>query len=380
MISLSSLFSMSTCSETDFQDNAKNEPVPDPVVCESDVPEANGKQHCFFFPNEELELSTQHGSQEVCAPVADKENYVAAVHDGKSESVTVQAPKSRKSKGLQIADNRSVCNNRKSLRSQKGKRKSRQSRLPFEVYVEECDKNCAPGTDAKDSPAEALPDSASLLPNAEGSPEIENLFSGKSRGSPSNHASRFGQVSPRKEVDKVIEETASEIVSDLSSIFPGVDPEFIKSECDSLKAPLKKITESILVYMEKNKNGSENRKASVQRANLEKRFTGNFSAEKFLKIIPDPWKYFETAERKDDSYPEHSIYYLLMKFRKYYKETIEDSLELNNRRLYLAYKHLMKKNRGVKEMATYRSWSGCLSKKPVDINMQFLLEVRIIIH
>ncbi|KAL0267706.1 UNVERIFIED_CONTAM: hypothetical protein PYX00_009899 [Menopon gallinae] len=358
-MSLANIFSLSTSSEPemDGEDFSASK-----LLSKSDLPIPERKRK-IFSPTEGRE-SVLNGLENVRTPARDKENCVAFGR----KSIAVRASKTRKTRSLKTLQNQgqsqSLSHNRRSLKPEKVKRKSR---LSFDVYVEDR---------GEDGQSEVRESESPLLQNSI-SAESESALDEKNSISPNGGVGWPGQASPRKEIDRVIEETASEIVADLSAVFPGVDAEFIKAECECLKGPLKKITESIVTYLENNKAASECYKAHVQRENLEQRFTRNFSPEEFLKIIPDPWKYFEGTERKD-YYPQHSIYYLMMKFRKYYKETIEDSLELNNRRLYLAYKHLMKKNRGVKEMATSRSWSGCQAKKPADVNLQFLLEVAFI--
>lgn len=173
---------------------------------------------------------------------------------------------------------------------------------------------------------------------------------------------------------KMLEDTEK-----LESIFPSVNPVFLKTQYTKMKGSLMNTIDLIIL---KEKIGKlptrEDYERTLETEKILQTFLSKFSVEDFLLKIPDPWSFFLTSQDHDSiRYGEHSLHYLKNKFKKHYVQNIQDVLTRCDYSLYRAHKELMdkKKSRMLKMRATNRSKAECDAGKPHHVDYQFLQEV-----
>lgn len=164
----------------------------------------------------------------------------------------------------------------------------------------------------------------------------------------------------------------------LESIFPNIDPAFLKIQYLKMKRSVEDTVD--LIAVRKTKGEAPTKKAQFNKSAIEsflKKYTTEFSVESFLKAIPDPWNYFLNSELHNSiRYAELSLEYLKNKHTKHYVQTIENTLVSCEYSLYRSNKELSNKRKNLmfKMRRTNRKNDYGSGEFPI-VDFQFVQEV-----
>lgn len=179
------------------------------------------------------------------------------------------------------------------------------------------------------------------------------------------------------EVSKIKEDWLDEQTANLIRIFPNTDPSYLRVEVMKMNMSSEAVNAFVVAKLENNNMPTRAEyEKRLEMEELQNRYTKNFSIEDFVKVLPDPWRYFSQGNRNCIKYKKHSLCYLKSAFKKHYVRDIIHVFNENNFNLFLTYKTLKKRET---RMRGKRSEFECNNHRPTTINIQFLQEVSYLI-
>ncbi|KAL0281339.1 UNVERIFIED_CONTAM: hypothetical protein PYX00_002353 [Menopon gallinae] len=211
-----------------------------------------------------------------------------------------------------------------------------------------------------------------------GSPRVDDVQEIDDFGSPTPEY--LAELTSDDEFSQAVLESSEEWVAantaELIRLFPNTDPTFLRAECVKFEGSLEAMNEFVISKLEMNDMPSRTEyEKRLEMEELQNRYTKNFSIEDFLKVIPQPWEYFNNSNRNCKKYMLHSIAFLGTTFRKMSLGMIRAILIKNKCNLYRTYKQLSNIKLTRLRGAYYNSYKY---PRPTTIDIQFLQEVAFI--
>ncbi|KAK6635648.1 hypothetical protein RUM44_000902 [Polyplax serrata] len=170
----------------------------------------------------------------------------------------------------------------------------------------------------------------------------------------------------------------------LESMFPNIDPAFLKAQYTKKKRSLEETIN--LISVRKTANDTVTRQCETDKMaidRIQQKYTREFNVAAYIKTIPDPWNYFLNTDQYNSlRYAEQSFLYLKTKFPMYYVQTVKEELVKCEYSLYRTKKELAKtRNKYLyKTRMSSRMKAVPTVMNEVKFDVQFLQEVAFIEH